>query len=307
MNLNKGLIFLFISLSIFIFSLISLFTAPFINKINDIKSNFSKWGKLNCKYYSDMEKEPDNVDEIQKMKKLKYLCYRQKAAYNLEHASFTINIILGFICAQLGLLVYFKIENSIEKIAGLFGLITGIICFILTFIYICFSAYIFNNDTAYKILMPGFPDYDLNQVEKLFSNGGSRRWIGPNTYVTAFEGDKSIDANYIKYKDLGKKQYNYYKKYYMASSSGCPVSNTRPSYYDNSNLITISCEYSYPSQQDSISNKFLYDNWVTTIIFACFIIICDIGLGIFGFLLFKNKGESNIVIPINENNQITNI
>jgi len=149
MNINKGLIFLFISLCIFIFSLISLFTAPFINKINDSKSNFSKWGKLNCKYYSDMEKEPDNVDEIQKMKKSKYLCYRQKAAYNLEHASFTINIILGFICAQLGLLVYFKIENSIEKIAGLFGLITGIICFILTFIYICFSAYIFNNDTAY--------------------------------------------------------------------------------------------------------------------------------------------------------------
>ena len=304
MNLNKGLIFLFISLSIFIFSLISLFTAPFINKINDNKSNFSKWGKLNCKYYSDMEKEPDNVDEIQKMKKLKYLCYRQKAAYNLEHASFTINIILGFICAQLGLLVYFKIENSIEKIAGIFGLITGIICFILTFIYICFSCYIFNNDTAYKIASE---DYASNPVVKLFSNGGSWRWIDSNTYVTPFEGDKSPDANYIKYKDLGKKQYNYYKKYYMASSSGCPVSNTRPSYYDNSNLITISCEYSYPSQQDSISNKFLYDNWVTTIIFACFIIICDIGLGIFGFLLFKNKGESNIVIPINENNQITNI
>ena len=296
MNLNKGLIFLFISLSIFIFSLISLFTAPFINKINDIKSNFSKWGKLNCKYYSDMEKEPDNVDEIQKMKKSKYLCYRQKAAYNLEHASFTINIILGFICAQLGLLVYFKIENSIEKIAGLFGLITGIICFILTFIYICFSCYIFNNDTAYKIASE---DYASNPVVKLFSNGGSWRWIDSNTYVTPFEGDKSPDANYIKYKDLGKKQYNYYKKYYIASST-CSETNPQPDYNG------ISCEYSYPNFKPvSIINKYLYDNWVTTIIFAFFIIICDIGLGIFGFLLFKNKNESNIIIPTNEPIQIS--
>ena len=296
LNFNKGLIFLCISLCIFIFSLISTFTAPFINKINDNISNFSKWGKLNCKYYSDMEKEPDNVDEIQKMKKLKYLCYRQKAAYNLEHASFTINIILGFICAQLGLLVYFKIENSVEKIAGIFGLITGIICFILTFIYICFSCYIFNNDTAYKIASR---DYASNPVVKLFSNGGSRRWIGPNTYVTAFEGDKSIDANYIKYKDLGKKQYNYYKKYYIASST-CTEAYPQPLYNG------ISCEYSYPNFKPvSISNKYLYDNWVTTIIFAFFIIICDVGLGIFGFLLFKNKNESNIIIPTNEPIQIS--
>lgn len=295
LNFNKGLIFLCISLCIFIFSLISTFTAPFINKINDNISNFSKWGKLNCKYYSDMEKEPDNVDEIQKMKKLKYLCYRQKAAYNLEHASFTINIILGFICAQLGLLVYFKIENSIEKIAGIFGLITGIICFILTFIYICFSCYIFNNDTAYKIASR---DYASNPVVKLFSNGGSWRWIDSNTYVTPFEGDKSPDANYIKYKDLGKKQYNYYKKYYIASST-CSQTYPQPDYNG------IPCEYSYPNRPVSISNKYLYDNWVTTIIFAFFIIICDIGLGIFGFLLFKNKNESNIIIPTNEPIQIS--
>jgi hypothetical protein len=296
LNFNKGLIFLCISLCIFIFSLISTFTAPFINKINDNISNFSKWGKLNCKYYSDMEKDPDNVDEIQKMKKSKYLCYRQKAVYNLEHASFTINIILGFICAQLGLLVYFKIENSIEKIAGLFGLITGIICFILTFIYICFSCYIFNNDTAYKIASE---DYASNPVVKLFSNGGSWRWIDSNTYVTPFEGDKSPDANYIKYKDLGKKQYNYYKKYYIASST-CTETYPQPLYNG------ISCEYSYPNIKSvSISNKYLYDNWVTTIIFAFFIIICDIGLGIFGFLLFKNKNESNIIIPTNEPIQIS--
>ena len=299
MVFNKSFIFLCISLCFLTFSLIAIFTAPFINNINDNISKFSNWGKLNCKFYSDQEKEIEHIDEMHKLKKSKYLCYRQKAAYNLEYASLTINIILGIICTQLGLLVYFNTLNSITKISGIFGLITGIICFILTLVYICFSGYIFNNDTAFKILKPGYSDDESNQVEKLFSNGGSWKWIDNDKYVTVYEGDESDDAKFIKYKDLGEKQYNYNEQFYKArirTSSECLIPTgsppfTRPVYGPNNEP----CQYSYKNTppEYSISYKYLYDNWITTIILSCFIILCGIGLGIFGFLLFKKKNESD--------------
>ena len=41
----------------------------------------------------------------------------------------------------------------------------------------------------------------------------------------------------------------------------------------------------------TFQNKYVYDRWVTTIIFCCFIAACCIGLAIFGFLLFKSDGS----------------
>ena len=38
-------------------------------------------------------------------------------------------------------------------------------------------------------------------------------------------------------------------------------------------------------------NKYLFDKWITSIIFSCLIIVSDIGLAIFGFLLFKSDGS----------------
>lgn len=58
-------------------------------------------------------------------------------------------------------------------------------------------------------------------------------------------------------------------------------------------MLTIlnNCDYLYATPEDDINNKYLFDRWVTTLIFSCFIIACDIGLAIFGFLLFKSDGS----------------
>ena len=154
--MNKELIFLLISLGILLLSVISTFTAPIINNIS---SDFSRWGKINCQFYADKEKDSSSLDEIQRMKKLKNLCNRQKAMHNLEYASLIIDIVLSFVSSQLVLLLYFKINDSINKISGIFGLITSIICFVLTLVYICYSGYIFNNDTAYKVVNPNTSNY----------------------------------------------------------------------------------------------------------------------------------------------------
>ena len=43
-------------------------------------------------------------------------------------------------------------------------------------------------------------------------------------------------------------------------------------------------------------NKILYDRWLTSLILSCFIFLFDIGLAIFGFLLFNDsKGSSGSV------------
>ena len=54
--------------------------------------------------------------------------------YGLEYSSFIIDLALGFICAQLALLLYFQIGKSFEKITALIGLIGGGIEFILTLV-----------------------------------------------------------------------------------------------------------------------------------------------------------------------------
>ena len=39
------------------------------------------------------------------------------------------------------------------------------------------------------------------------------------------------------------------------------------------------------------NNKYIFDRWLTSIIFSSFIFVCDLGLALFGFLLFKDSGK----------------
>lgn len=313
--MNKELLILCISLGILGFGIISLFTAPIINEINDSKTDFSKWGKLNCRLYADNEEKSNNLDEVQKNKKWKNICYRQKAMYNLEYSSLIINIVLGFVSAQLSLLLYFKIGNSIEKITGIFGIISGIICFILTLVYISFSTYIFHNDTAYGVLNTNGYD-DHNAIDRLFSNGGSYKLqvgtsTNPNEITKIIYPKELNNEDYnrkIKYRELGDSQYNYNKRLYQSYGDGCHgdpdpgVGDTCPQY---GTVNAKNCEYIYKNRETSVENKYLYDNWMTTIIFGFIIIALNIMLIIFGIILMKNTDVPELLIlPTNENVEI---
>ena len=297
--MNKELLFLLISIAVFVFSTISIFTAPIINKNY---SDFSLWGKMNCRLFADKENNDNSLDTVQKMRKYKNLCYRQKAMYNLEYSSLTIDIILGFICSQFGFFVYFKIGNNIKKISGIFGIITGIICLILTLVYVSFSGYIFTNDVAYRVLDPsqttGLGTGTRNEITKLFSNGAKLKvevtitgGVGTiNKRITPFQGDNSEDADKIKYKELGQKQYNYDKGLNDIIIECTDENNAS---YDSN---TKACQYIYETPTNSVINKYLYDNWLTTLIFGCLISACNIILIILGYLLIKNKDESDLLI-----------
>ena len=274
--MNKIVIFLFIALAILIFSIISICVAPVFN---NILGNFSSWGQLNCQKYADIAKFSKKLDERFKNEYLRDLCYRKNAMYGLEYSSLIIDIAIGFLCGQLALLHYFQVGKSFEKTTGLIGLIGGAIGFVLTLVYVCYSGYIFNNDVAYG-------EFDIFQkTEKLFPNGAFYK-KDDNIKVPVFYNDKEYLGEYIKYKDLGGCQYNYNKKLYQAYE-----------YYDGNcqkdDNINNNCEYFYDSPADNNMNKYLYDRWCLSLVLSVFITAANIGLLIFGLLIFKNNGDSS--------------
>ena len=57
----------------------------------------------------------------------------------------------------------------------------------------------------------------------------------------------------------------------------------------------ICCKLGTGEIMNNNSNKVVYDRWLTTMIFSCFIFLLDIGLAIFGFLnLSDSKPAFNI-------------
>ena len=294
--MNKTLIFFCLSTSILALSLIVACISPIINNFtvegkdesgDYWKWKISDWRILNCKLYEDLQNAEDvKLDDIQKYKKIKTLCKAKKAMHDLEFTSLFINLVLGFVCANFSLLHFLDVGKDFEKKTGMIGFVTGIIGFIITLVHVCFNGYVFNNDVAFGSW--NFNTLKYTGINKLYPNGAEYRCENNNCNIPVYANDKSDFSEYVKYKDLGDKQYNYDSIYYKAhSTSGCQSSGTpvnRPG-----------CEYSFPSSSPttSVYNKDLYDRWTTTLILSIFIVLCNIGLLIFGFLLFKGGENSN--------------
>ena len=316
--MNKTLIFLIISISVLVLSAVVICVAPIINNIEvEITTSAgsktwapSDWRNINCDILADQEKkEGVLLDEMQKYKKYKNLCYRQKATHALEHSAFIIDSILAFICADLTLLHYLNISKNFEKKTGLFGIISGIIGFIITLVYLCYSGYIFNNDVAFGILDPSNTAlfFTPTNFKKLYPNGALYKWEGSYTqgeYITVNNNNKEENAEFLLYKELGEKQYNYNSEYYETYKKNIPTSSTNPNQCNidetfngplSPNAFSLGtgyCDYLYYKPSNSVENKYIYDRWLTTLIIAGIIVVCNLLLTIFGFLLFKNTEET---------------
>ena len=313
--MNKTLIFFCISCCLLIFSIIVVCTGPVITGVVD-----GSWRNQNCRHYSDQRKYVDDKnlvtgdlkDEYFKhLKKGQHLCERQKAMYGLEYASLISDLFFGVLCSLLSLLHYFGIGQYCEKVTGIIGLACGIIGFILTLIYIIYSGYIFTNDGPGKEydlhenligLSSPISHYSSGSIIKLDKDRAFAEWKDNKYECIYYDKDKDDeDSFYAKYNDLGKKQYNYHKDYEYSTSEykDCKIdSSTHPpkSQCGSTSRILPNCKklyYSLSSGYYSISNKYEYDKWVTSIIFGCFIIALNIGLAIFGFLLFSQTGGSS--------------
>ena len=277
---------LLVSSAMVVFSVISLITAPVINRVLS-KEIIKDWATHNCQKLADDEKDSTNLNEKYQLHKEKTLCERKKAVFSLEYASFIFDLSFGFFLSLLSFLQYYNMGKDFKKNTGIFGIITGSIGFIFTFIYFIYSSYVFTNDSAYA------PE---KSIIKLFSNGAKYKYVEEGTtgkYISAYEGETDEDSNLIKYNDLGKKQYNYdsqhykvfYQEYELEEGNNCLSDKFTNGIY--STPKGHDCYYLYDYPFTDKKNKYLYDQWTTTLIFAFFICICNIFLVIFGALLFK--------------------
>ncbi len=222
-------------------------------------------------------------------------CLRKKGMYNMEYTSFIFNICIGFSCGLIALLHLMEAKKDFVPKTGLIGLICGVVGFVLSFVYVVYNGIVYTK----------YYDYD-NIVYKKDSEGAFAVLNG-DKYICFYHDEPANEHSIIaKYSDLIKKQYNYDKdliaSYGSPKVTACkqnpkvclggkeiPVLTGNP---DPSNL----CEYLYVSDSPiaTFSNKDLSDRFLTTLILSLIVCLANIGLAIFGILLFKNPEDDKL-------------
>ena len=298
--MNKTLFFLISSVVMVIFTIITISTAP--NIMGGFSGQYSDTSNCDAlsesyKYKKDSTKNPTDAQkkQLDNEKEDVNICYRQKAFINMEYATLIIDICLAAICAILGLFHFFETGMFFQKYTGLIGLISGVIAFVLTLVYLIYSGIVFTKDHKTSQYL-------------LFDNGAILKWDETEKeYITAYtdeDEEKDQYAMYAKFKDLGKKQYNYDSKTYKKILKGeislddCDEDKYETfmqNYVSGSKKIG-SCDYIWEERfldnRSNLSNKHLYDFWLTSLIFTAFVLVCSIGLAVFGLLIFMNPDSS---------------
>jgi hypothetical protein len=326
---NLFLLFFIFSLSLLVLSLISICLAPIINNL--IKGA-SKWGALNCelyKHYHDYYKNDKTYTFINEEEKEKYLnnmkkgqkyCNFKKGMYSLEYLSFFINILFYFILSFISLMALLEVKKIFsEKIRGLIGIISGIVGFILTLLYLIFSQYVFINGgpgKEYENLgdPASFSIYNSDKIYKLDKERALAEWNDTSSnYECFYYKETDEDSLFVKYKDLGKAQYNYNKEFYKRSliynsrisACNCIRNNTIPEYECKYHEINNKWTRPFYSEMElcpklhynidiiniETRNKYIYDRWIATIFFSYAIAILNICVMAIGCIIFQKFKE----------------
>ena len=307
---------------ILIFSIIVVNIAPNINHLVPDPDLGYQWSELSCKFLKDQYKyakdQKMSQEYIDERKKEKNRCERKQAMVGLEYASLNCNLIFGFICALLGFFHYFNI-GDFGKISSFVGLGTGIVGFVLTLVYVIESGLVFNDKEDHGYLKPD-------------SDGAILEWDNSKeSYVCIFYKKDNPDSVYLKYSNYNNKYLGYTKEYSFRENDenyelydinsynkGCniefPYNSIEDSNFysycqkyqngeDKFNKLTYidksgnqkDCKKIYYLEDEvDYEYKIIYDRWLTTIIFSCFIAILDIGLALFGFFLMSNSNKGGL-------------
>ena len=311
--MSKGLLFFCCSCCVLLLTAINLSIGPIINgkidnngiSVGDGTSTWGySWGTLNCAILSDaydVYKKGTTNDETKKYSYEFQIneCKRKKAMHDMEYTSFIFDIVIGFVCGLLGLLHLFDLKKDFVVNTGLIGLVCGAVGFVLTFVYVIFNGIVYTNY------------YDDGQIYKRDGDGAFAELKGDKYECFYFDENENYHALIAKYSDLNKKQYNYNKdlddSYEKDEVSGCTYPDPSDcssgdgfipgisGKINNSKDPTKECKYLYiPSgslYNNGITNKDKGDRFLTTLILGLFVCLANIGLALFGFLLFRTPGD----------------
>ena len=307
--MSKGLIFFCCACAILLFTIINISVGPIISgKVGDdtvqipnpdgsntyLNIDFS-WGTANCEYFSDLYDEAKKTFEGDALKYGpewgKNECYRKKGMHDMEYTSFIFNAVIGFVCGLLGLLHLFDVKKEYVSKTGMIGLICGFIGFVFSFVYVILNGLVY---TTY---------YDHNGISPIYkrdSDGVFAEWKNGQFECIYYDSTYNDHALYAKYSDLIQKQYNYDKdlfESYEKYDDDCVV---EPGCYSDGKAINThtGCTKLYANDYNSnesigqyIINKDISDRFLTTLLLSLFVCLANIGLAIFGFLLFRTPGD----------------
>ena len=219
----------------------------------------------------------------------------------MEFTSFIFNICIGFSCGLLALLHLLEAKKDFIPKTGLIGLICGVVGFVLSFVYVIYNGIVYTK-------------YYENIIFKRDSEGAFAVLNG-DKYICFYHDEP---ANYhsiiAKFSDLIKKQYNYDKdliaSYQSPEVRACKksptlclggkeiVSTTISSNLDTAGvpIINTQCNYLYVDSEPitTFSYKDLSDRFLTTLILSLIVCLANIGLAIFGILLFQKPEDAGI-------------
>ena len=280
--MSKGLIFFCCACCILLLTIINLSIGPIINR------TLGNWGTLNCQEYKDdYDIAKDNNANLPDKTKKEYEvkidgCKRRKGMHDMEYTAFIFDITIGFVCGLMSLLHLFDLKKDFVSNTGLIGLCCGIVGFILTFVYLIFNGIVFTNNYSGTSRR----DSDGAFAEKIDDAG--------NYKCLYYDESGNIFSIYAKYSELNKKQYNYKKDFYKSIDTSCKASGyeytcqTNPEIHLN---IPTTCKFAYAGEILTISNKDIFDRFMTTLILSLIVCLGNIGLALFGFLLFRTPGD----------------
>ena len=300
--MGKGLIFFCCACCILVLTIINLSIGPVISKVVGVGGNPSNpldvlkypWATANCKALKDYYDDQEGLTETQEKTyetAIDY-CTRAKGMHDMEYTAFIFDIVIGFVCGLIGLLHLFDLKKDFVSNTGLIGLICGIVGFVLTFVYVIFNGMVFTGQYS------GEYERDGDGVFAEKQSDGSFKCL-------YFDDSGDSFAGMAKFSDLNKKQYNYKHKFYDGvDTTNCEDSSAKNwikccstrekiSGSDCSGTLsgTGNCAKLYAEEIDSITNKDIFDRFLTALILSLVVCLANIGLALFGFLLFRTPSD----------------
>ena len=304
--MSKGLLFFCCSCCILVLTIINLSIGPVISKAvgggidNPSNSNSNTplwdtlkkpWGTANCKALKDTYDDTDPQTDVLKKAfetQIDY-CTRAKGMYDMEYTAFIFDIVIGFICGLIGLLHLFDLKKDFVSNTGLIGLICGIVGFVLTFVYVIFNGMVFTGQYS-------------GQYERDGDGIFAEKQSDGNFKCLYYDDSGDHFAGMAKFSDLNKKQYNYKHNFYSSEiSSSCTASTDAMEHCASHEIYTNSdpdwaptfpnCGKLYAPVEISITNKDIFDRFLTALILSLIVCLANIGLALFGFLLFRTPSD----------------
>jgi hypothetical protein len=295
--MSKGLLFFCCSCCILVLTIINISIGPITSGKMRYYSEEDDWGTLNyaaAKDNYDTQKDnPSCNDDCLKYgaKWILDMYQRKKGMHDMEYTAFIFDIVIGFVCGLIGLLHLFDLKKDFVSNTGLIGLGCGFVGFVLTFVYVILNGLVYTNyyDTG-------------NRIDKRDSDGAFAELDGNKYKCLYFDKAGNGHSYFAKYSDLGKKQYNYNKGYLedLAKIDGnckedislCRGQETilNAAKKDSNNN---DCKFLYidSNTETDIVNKDISDRFLTALILSIFVCLANIGLALFGFLLFRAPSD----------------